>query len=66
MIRLQLYPITSLRRLKKHVLTELLANDVILCSELYAKRSLLMKLGMSEDEIDLLFSDIYQLTKKKI
>ncbi len=65
-IRLKLYPITSLRRLKKHILGQLLGNGVILCSELLTKRSFLTKLGMTDEEIDLIFSDVHQLIKKSL
>lgn len=65
-IRLNLYPITSLRRLKKHILTRLLENGVILCSELLTRRILLTKFGMTDEEVDLIFNDIHQLIKKNV
>lgn len=57
----KLYPITSLRRLKKSIRLQLIGKKIILCKELLNERSLLLKLGMSNPEIDLLFIDIEKI-----
>lgn len=59
--RYKLYPITSLRRLRKYEIGELLKKDIILCQELLKERTFLKRLGRSEQEIDLIFSDISNL-----
>ncbi|MBC7537463.1 MAG: restriction endonuclease [Bacteriovorax sp.] len=57
----KLYPITSLKRLKKIYCQELLLQKIILCKDLLTERKLLLKMGMSEEEIKSLFSDIYKI-----
>ncbi|MFZ4713180.1 MAG: restriction endonuclease [Bacteriovoracaceae bacterium] len=57
----RLYPITSLKRLKKHIRNELLSRGIILCKELLQKKRLLMELGLIEEDIEQLFSDIRSL-----
>lgn len=59
--RHKIYPITSLRRLKRIHCRELLRKNIILCSELLLKRDLLVSMGLREDEIEGLFSDIVKL-----
>ena len=57
----KLYPITSLARLKKHVREQLIDRDIILCRELLVNRALLLKFGMDDAQIDLLYQDINNL-----
>jgi hypothetical protein len=57
----KLYPITSLKRLKKYVRDELLKNGVVICKELLQEKKFLLKLRMTEDEIDILFRDVLHL-----
>lgn len=61
----KLYPITSLVRLRKYYIQSLLKKKIILCSELIKERALLIKLGMSPEEIQHLFSDIEYLLNNK-
>lgn len=61
----KLYPVTSLRRLKKYHIGELLKKDIFLCQELLNQRNFLKKLGLVDNEIDLIFSDVYSLLKEK-
>lgn len=58
---LKLYPITSLIKLKKIYLNVLLSKGIILCSELLHQKKLLLKIGMSENEIIQLYSEINSL-----
>lgn len=60
-IRLKLYPITSLRRLRKHIRLNLLAKNILLCEELLNERKFLRRSGMFDNDIDLLFNDILDL-----
>lgn len=62
--RHKLYPITSLRRLKKYMIGELLKQDIILCQELIHERKALRRLGLSDQEIELIFADIDHLLRK--
>ncbi len=57
----KLYPITSLRRLKKSVRLQLIGKKIILCKDLLKEKNLLLKLGMTSPEIDLLFVDIEKI-----
>jgi hypothetical protein len=59
--KLKLYPITSLKRLKKIYCQELLLNKIILCKDLLKEKNLLIKMSMSEEEIQMLFKDIKNL-----
>jgi hypothetical protein len=54
----KLFPITSLRRLKKNILQQLLAKKIFLCRDLLKERRLLLKLEMAPLEIDIIFNDI--------
>ena len=58
---LKLYPITCLRRLKSNYCKDLLSKKIILCSELLNERRLLLKIGLSTEEINGLFNDINKL-----
>lgn len=57
----KLYPITSLRKLKKLYCQELIREKFILCSDLLDKREVLKKIGMSDEEIKNLYLDINKL-----
>jgi hypothetical protein len=59
----KLYPITSLKRLKKKYCMELLQQRIILCKDLLNERSLLQKMRLSEEEIKAIFNDINNLMK---
>lgn len=60
----KLYPITSLKRLKKIYCQELLHKKIILCKDLLNERPFLLKMGMSDSEIKILFNDINKLLTK--
>lgn len=57
----KLYPITSLKNLKKIYCKELLRKKIILCKDLLEERSFMIKMGMSNDEISAVFRDINRL-----
>jgi hypothetical protein len=57
----KLYPITSLKRLKKSYCQELLLKKVVLCADLLEEKELLLKIGMSEQEIKAVFNDIHRM-----
>ncbi|MDO9181109.1 MAG: restriction endonuclease [Bacteriovorax sp.] len=57
----KLYPITSLKKLKKIYCQELLLNKIILCKDLLKEKNSLIKMGMSEAEIMGIFNDINKL-----
>lgn len=57
----KLFPITSIRRLKKTIRLQLLSKKIIMCKDLLNEKSLLLKLGMTSPEIDLLFIDINKI-----
>jgi hypothetical protein len=54
----KLYPITSLKRLKSIYCQELIREKIILCTDLLNEREMLIKIGMSEEEIKNIFKDI--------
>ena len=57
----KLFPITSLKRLKKVYYKELMQRNLILCTELLMEKDLLLSLGMKEDEVESLFKDIVKI-----
>lgn len=57
----KLYPITSLRRLKRIYCRELLRKDIILCTELLLEKPLLLSMGLTEEEIENIFKDIVKI-----
>lgn len=61
----KLYPITSLKRLKKIFLEELLDRKILLCSELLINQKILFKIGMSKQEIETIYHDINKLLNGK-
>lgn len=60
---LKLYPLTSLRRLPKHMKAELLRRNLVLAKEIPEHINLLRNLGMEEKEIMNLKDEIALLTK---
>jgi hypothetical protein len=54
----KIFPITSLRRLKKNILQQLLAKKIFLCRDLLKERRLLLRLDMTPLEIDIIFNDV--------
>lgn len=63
--KLKLYPITSLKRLKKMYVQELLQKKIILCSELQMNPKILFKLGMTHAEVEIVLNDINKLLNEK-
>jgi hypothetical protein len=57
----KLYPITSLKRLKKSYCLELINKKIILCTQLLVEEKLLIRMGLSEIEIKNIFDDIKHL-----
>lgn len=57
----KLFPITSLKRLKRIHCRELLRKNIILCTELLMKKDLLLSMGLKEDEIENIFKDIVKI-----
>lgn len=62
----KLYPITSLKRLKKIYLKELLRKKIILCKDLLMERNFLVKIGMSDEEINAVFKDVNKLIQEEV
>lgn len=63
---MHLYPITSLRRINKIIRNELLARNILLARDLINQRSLLLRLGMSMEEYQILLEEIELLKESKI
>lgn len=57
----KLYPITSLKRLKNIYCQQLLQKKIILCKDLLDEKKTLIKMGMSEQEINAVFNDIKKI-----
>ncbi len=57
----RLFPITSLKRLKRIHCRELLKKNIVLCTELLMKKDLMRSMGLSDDEIENIFKDIVKL-----
>jgi Holliday junction resolvase-like predicted endonuclease len=64
--RYKLYPVTSIRRIKKYIKDALIENDILTCKELLHEEKLLYRLGLKENEIDLIFKDIHYLLERKL
>ncbi len=62
--KLKLYPLTSLRRLPKTYRKVLLSKGVVLAREVLAQKSLLLKLGLHEDDWATLTDEIELLTRR--
>lgn len=60
---MHLYPITSLKRLSKGMVQELIEKDVILARDIPANINLLHRIGIPEDEINLLLGDVETLLR---
>lgn len=60
-----LFPITSLKRLKKSYCKELLSKKIVLCKDLLNERNTLLKMGLSEIEINAIFDDAYKIINPK-
>jgi hypothetical protein len=63
---LNLYPITSLKRLSKMIKLQLLEKNIVLAKELRQHRTLLMRLGMTEVDYEGLMLELDQLLKRKL
>ena len=63
---LNLYPITSLRRISKTIKNALLSRNILLAKELPFESELLFRMGMREEQIELLFSEIERLRKDQV
>lgn len=63
---LNLYPITSLKRLSKMIKLQLLEKNIVLAKELREYRTLLMRLGMTEVDYEELMLELDQLLKRKL
>lgn len=57
----KLYPITSLKKLKKRYCQDLIREKLILCSDLLNEKDILLKIGMNEEEIKSLYIDINKI-----
>ena len=62
---MQLYPITSLKRLPKHIKDLFIAQDILLAEEVVTQLPLLEKYGMQENDIEAVVLEIELLTRKK-
>lgn len=63
--KLKLYPITSLRKLPKKFGKILMDRDIVLAKEVLLYKSLLYKLGMTNQELGLLEKEINMLTGRE-
>ncbi len=59
--RYNLYPVTSLRRLKKYVKAELIKSNIVTCKQLLNEKAFLLELGLDTNDIELLFKEIHLL-----
>ncbi len=57
----KLYPITSLMKLKKFYIRELLKSKIVLCSQLLDEKKLLLNMGMTIKDVESIFADINKL-----
>lgn len=64
--RMQLYPITSLRKLNKQMKEFLISQNIILAKDIPQKLDLLLKLGLKEGEINAVLREIELLKDSKI
>ena len=62
--RLGLYPLTTLTLLSEEEKDKLLANDIVLCSELAENNYLLNKIGVSKNRKQRILDEIGQLCKQ--
>jgi Restriction endonuclease len=64
--KLNLYPVTSLRRINKYVKNELLMQNIILARELPGEVPFLRELGLGDDEIKSVLNEVDLLLEKKL
>ncbi len=64
--KLRLYPITSLRTLNKQMKNELMSQNILLAEDLPKNLNLLFKMGLSENEINAILSEIELLKDSKL
>ena len=57
----KLFPITCLKKLKKSVVNELLLRKIILCKDLLKEKNLMLKMQMTDKDIQIIFNDIKKL-----
>jgi hypothetical protein len=62
--RLKLYPITSLKRLKKIYIPQLFSKNIFLVKELVKNSLILQRLGLDQNEIENIISDANLLLEK--
>lgn len=62
---MQLYPVTSLKRLPRNIKNYLLSKDIILAEEVITKLEILERFGMSEEDIEAVVFEIELLTRKQ-
>lgn len=64
--KMNLYPITSLRRLNKHMKSVLISQNLLVAKDLPQNLNLLLKLGLNENEINSILTEIELLKDSKI
>jgi hypothetical protein len=62
--KLKLYPITSLRRLNRFFRNQLLEKQIVMAKDLRVHQTLLMRMGMKENDFDLLMGELDQLLRR--
>ena len=55
---LKLYPVTSLRRINRYVKNELLNQNILLARELPGEIQLFKKMGLKDNEIDMVLNEV--------
>ncbi|HLW58022.1 MAG TPA: restriction endonuclease [Bacteriovoracaceae bacterium] len=62
---MQLYPVTSLKRLTRSLKNYLLSKDVLLAEEVVTQIPILERFGMGEEEVEAVLLEIELLTRKR-
>lgn len=62
---MQLYPVTSLKRLPRSLKNYLLSKDVLLAEEVVTQLPILERFGMGQDEVEAVIFEIELLTRKR-
>jgi len=62
---MQLYPVTSLKRLPKNIKNYLISKDILLAEEVVTQLHLLEKFGMSEEDVAAVVFEIELLTRRE-
>ncbi|MFA5582584.1 MAG: restriction endonuclease [Bacteriovoracaceae bacterium] len=62
---MQLYPVTSLKRLPKNLKNYLISKDILLAEEVVTQLHLLEKFGMSEEDVAAVVFEIELLTRRE-